>query len=88
MFTLKSLRSFIATQFNHGAAQPPPQTFIKEHEMTTYELAYEVFTGKNAHLTVKRKTFKTEKALQQFVEKVAATDNFYRFLGTSERRTS
>lgn len=46
----------------------------------TYEVAWHEFT-KSGSIVTKRKEFKTEKALQNFVARLEEKDNFYRILG-------
>lgn len=46
-----------------------------------YEVAWQEF-NKSGRLTTKRKTFKTETAMNRFIEKVAEKDSFYQILAT------
>lgn len=45
------------------------------------EIAWQEFT-KSGEITTKRKTFKTEEALQRFIEKITEKDSFYTILAT------
>lgn len=45
------------------------------------EIAWQEFT-KSGRITTKRKTFKTEEALEKFITKVTEKDNFYTILET------
>lgn len=47
--------------------------------MNTYEVAWQEI-GRNDRVTTKRRAFKTQEALDRFVEKVTEKDNFYRIL--------
>ena len=46
-----------------------------------YEVAWQEF-GRNGQLVTKRKGFKTEAAMQRFIDKLYSKDNFYKVLGT------
>lgn len=45
------------------------------------EIAWQEF-NKNDRMVTKRKTFKTEAAMQSFIEKLTEKDNFYQILAT------
>lgn len=45
------------------------------------ELVWQEF-NKNDRIVTKRKTFKTQEAMQKFIEKVVEKDNFYTILAT------
>lgn len=47
----------------------------------TYEVAWQEFS-KSGQIVTKRKEFKTEAAMQRFIEKLFDKDSFYRILGT------
>ena len=47
-----------------------------KHEITWQEFS------KSGQIVTKRKEFKTEKAMQKFIEKLYLKDNFYMMLGT------
>ena len=48
-----------------------------------YEVAWQEF-GKNDKIVTKRKTFKSQEAMEKFIDKVSEKDNFYRIYGTRE----
>lgn len=45
------------------------------------EIAWQEF-NKSDKLVTKRKSFKTDEALEKFIEKLTEKDNFYTFLAT------
>ena len=47
-----------------------------KHEITWQEFS------KSGQIVTKRKEFKTEKAIQKYIEKLYEKDNFYMILGT------
>ena len=47
----------------------------------TYEVAWKEFS-RSGQLVTKRKEFKTEAAMQKFIEKLYTKDSFYMIFGT------
>ena len=52
--------------------------------MTTYEICYQVFTGREGRISSKCRSFKTKLVLVKFISKLVESNNFYKILAYGE----